>query len=70
MLVRLDAALRARSFVAWCVFRGVCGFLVAVGLFAWCGVWFQRHPWAGAAMAFNCTLVLAHELGLIGQARR
>lgn len=65
MLARWDAAIRKRSLVAWWAFRGVCGFLVALGLFAWVGEWFTRNPWLGAAMAAQCVLVLAGELGIL-----
>lgn len=56
--------------MAWCAFRAACGCLAALGLFCWLAVWFERSFWLGATMAANCVLVLATELGLIGQAPR
>jgi hypothetical protein len=64
-LSRIDSALRRRSTVAWIAFRAVAGFLAAVGLFAWVGVWFQRGFWLGVSQAVMCSLVIAHECGLL-----
>lgn len=66
-LARLDSALRKRSVVAWVAFRAVTGSLVALGLYAWLGVWFERSIWLGASQAALCGLVLAHELGLLSR---
>jgi hypothetical protein len=65
VLSRLDAALHRRSLVAWIIFRAIAGLLVAVGLLAWLGVWFERHFWLGAAQAAMCVLVLARELDIL-----
>ncbi len=70
MLAKLDAWLKCRSCIAWVAFRIVVGGLVALGLYAWLGVWFMRSVKLGLAQAFMCVLVLAHELGLLRPRRR
>jgi hypothetical protein len=65
MLVALDARLRARSVVAWFLFRATAGFFCAFGLFLWVGLWLQRSTWLGIAMAAQCVLALASELGIL-----
>lgn len=70
MLAKLDASLHARSWVAWVLFRTVAGLLVAIGLFAWVGVWFQRGFWLGVAQAAICVFVLAEEIGILPKSLR
>ena len=65
MLVRLDAALRARSFVGWCVFRAVAGFLVAGGLASWLAAWFEKNFWLRAVQSVLWAVALAGELGIL-----
>lgn len=65
MLAKWDAAIRARTFVGWIAFRAVCGFLVALGLFALVGAKFKDDFWLGVAMATICVPILARELGIL-----
>lgn len=69
MLAELDAALRRRSTVVWVAFRIVAGLLLALGLFVWIGLWFERNFWAGLAQTILCLVVLANEAGILGSRR-
>ena len=70
VLTKLDSALRRRSPAGWYAFRTVAGLLLALGLFAWIGLWFQRGFWLGVTQAVICVLVLAHEFGILPGSRR
>lgn len=69
LLARADSAIRRRTLAGWIAFRVVAGTLVALGLFSWLTVWFQRGFWLGMAQTVMCGLVLLHELGMLGGRR-
>lgn len=62
MLSRLDAAIGRRSNRLQLAFRVTAGALVAIGMFAWLGVWFQRSFWFGVIQAVILVDILFMEL--------